>query len=72
MSGALTAPFAWYGGKQRLTRFVLPLVPEHYDACVETFFGACTMFWRLRELKAEEADISEQIERSQGPKPLPI
>lgn len=72
MSGALTAPFAWYGGKQRLPRFLLPLVPEHYDACVEPFFGACAMYWRLRELKAAEADLSEQIERSQGPKPLPL
>lgn len=62
MGSAPTAPYAWYGGKQRLTRFLLPLVPETYTAYVEPYFGAGTMFWRLPPVKDEVInDLDEDL-----------
>lgn len=47
-------------------------IKRQYDAIESGAVDMTLVGDRLRELKAEEADLSEQIERSQGPKPLPL
>lgn len=37
-------PFAYYGGKQKMIRHIMPLIPEHTLYC-EPFCGGAAVFW---------------------------
>jgi DNA adenine methylase len=48
----MNTPITYYGGKQRMLRHILPLVPEHflYD---EPFFGSGSVFWAKEPARVE-------------------
>ena len=48
----LKSPIKWQGGKARLRRIILPLIPEH-TCYVEPFFGAGWVFFAKPKSKAE-------------------
>lgn len=37
-------PITYYGGKQKLIKHLLPLIPEH-NLYAEPFFGGGALFW---------------------------
>lgn len=50
--GYLKTPITYYGGKQKLLSFILPLIPEH-TSYVEPFFGGGAVFWAKEPSKLE-------------------
>lgn len=40
----LKTPIAYYGGKQQMLKYILPLIPEH-EQYVEPFIGGGAVFW---------------------------
>ena len=57
----LKSPIKWQGGKARLRRVILPLIPEH-TCYVEPFFGAGWVFFAKPKSKAEViADVNAEL-----------
>jgi len=45
MRNRITQPFSYYGGKQRLSSHIIPLIPKHL-VYIEPFFGGGTIFFK--------------------------
>ncbi|WP_212906619.1 DNA adenine methylase [Capnocytophaga stomatis] len=45
-------PISYYGGKQTMLPYILPLIPEH-QIYVEPFFGGGAVFWAKQPAKSE-------------------
>jgi DNA adenine methylase len=57
----LKTPITYYGGKQKMLRYILPLVPEH-KIYVEPFFGGGAVFWAKEPAKIEFVnDINGEV-----------
>lgn len=52
MKRKLTSPLKWYGGKTRLARKLIPLIPEH-DTYVEVFGGSAALLFARDRSKLE-------------------
>ncbi len=48
----MKTPISYYGGKQSMLKYILPLIPEH-TVYVEPFFGGGSVFWAKDAIKAE-------------------
>lgn len=48
----LRTPISYYGGKQTMLSYLLPLVPEH-EIYTEAFFGGGALFWAKKKSKVE-------------------
>jgi DNA adenine methylase len=48
----MKTPITYYGGKQKMLRYILPLIPEH-RIYVEPFFGGGAVFWAKKPAKVE-------------------
>jgi DNA adenine methylase len=48
----MKTPISYYGGKQSMLKYILPMIPEH-QAYVEPFFGGGAVFWAKQPLKVE-------------------
>jgi DNA adenine methylase len=48
----LKTPITYYGGKQQMLRYILPLIPVH-QIYVEPFFGGGAVFWAKAPAKVE-------------------
>jgi len=48
----MKTPLTYYGGKQRMLKFILPLIPEHDSYC-EPFIGGGAVFWAKKEARVE-------------------
>jgi len=48
----LKTPIAYYGGKQMMLKYILPLIPEH-EQYVEPFIGGGAVFWAKTPSKYE-------------------
>jgi DNA adenine methylase len=57
-SSLLSSPFKWVGGKSRLRKHIIPLIPEH-TCYVEPFGGAA---WVLFGKKPSEVEILNDID----------
>lgn len=52
MKTTMKTPISYYGGKQSMLKYILPLIPEH-KVYVEPFFGGGAVFWAKDPIKAE-------------------
>ncbi len=52
MKTYLRTPISYYGGKQKMLRHILPLIPEH-ETYTEPFFGGGAVFWAKPPSKVE-------------------
>lgn len=48
----LRTPITYYGGKQRMLGYILPLIPDH-TLYVEAFSGGAAVFFAKKPSKAE-------------------
>ena len=48
----MRTPIAYYGGKQALLSYILPLVPDH-KIYTEIFAGGASLFWAKKPAKNE-------------------
>lgn len=48
----MKTPLTYYGGKQLLCKYILPLIPEHAHY-IEPFFGGGAVFWAKNQVKYE-------------------
>jgi DNA adenine methylase len=48
----LKTPITYYGGKQKMLKYILPLIPEH-TIYTEAFFGGGAVFWAKKPVKIE-------------------
>ncbi|MDR2806244.1 MAG: DNA adenine methylase [Dysgonamonadaceae bacterium] len=48
----LKTPITYYGGKQKMLEYILPLIPEH-QIYSEAFFGGGAVFWAKEPAKVE-------------------
>jgi DNA adenine methylase len=48
----LKTPITYYGGKQKMLQYILPLIPEH-NIYVEPFLGGGAVFWAKKPSKVE-------------------
>jgi DNA adenine methylase len=48
----MKTPITYYGGKQQMLRYILPLIPEH-KIYTEAFFGGGAVFWAKEPAKIE-------------------
>lgn len=48
----MKTPIAYYGGKQRMVKNILPLIPPH-KIYIEPFFGGGAIFWAKKRSKVE-------------------
>lgn len=55
----MKTPISYYGGKQSMLKYILPLIPEH-QPYVEPFFGGGAVFW------AKEPAVSEVVNDANG------
>src|SRR5271157_1586608 len=57
----------WPGGKRRLVRYILPLLPEKYDCYFEPFLGSGALFFSLQPriafLSDNNADLISMYEQ---------
>jgi DNA adenine methylase len=54
-------PLTYYGGKQRLVKFILPKIPPH-TLYVEPFLGGGAIFWNKEPSKGEVLnDVNGEI-----------
>lgn len=51
----------WVGGKNRLFKYLRPLVPEQFDAYYEPFLGSGAVFFGLRPRRAFLSDINPHL-----------
>lgn len=49
----LKAPFGWVGGKSKLSRDIIGLIPEEHKLYVEVFGGAASVFYAKQRSKLE-------------------
>lgn len=60
-SGPLKTPISYYGGKQQMLRYILPLIPEHHLYC-EPFCGGAAVYWSKPQSKIEVInDTNEEL-----------
>ncbi|KAB2918673.1 MAG: DNA adenine methylase [Bacteroidetes bacterium] len=52
MKGQLTTPITYYGGKQKMLKHILPLIPQHSLYC-EPFLGGGAVFWAKKPSPVE-------------------
>jgi len=52
MQKKFNTPFSYYGGKQTMAKYILPLIPEH-TTYVEPFVGGGAIFWLKKPSKVE-------------------
>ena len=45
-------PISYYGGKQIMLKYILPLIPEH-QIYTEAFFGGGAVFWAKEPSQTE-------------------
>lgn len=45
-------PISYYGGKQTMLPYILPLIPKH-EIYTESFFGGGAVFWAKTPVKTE-------------------
>lgn len=45
-------PITWYGGKQQMLKYILPIIPEH-KVYTESFFGGGAVFFAKPPVKCE-------------------
>ena len=45
-------PISYYGGKQTMLPYILPLIPKH-EVYTESFFGGGAVFWAKEQVKTE-------------------
>jgi DNA adenine methylase len=56
----MKTPIRWYGGKQRMLKYILPLVPEH-TTYTESFFGGGALYFTKEPVQVEVInDISKE------------
>lgn len=48
----MKTPITYYGGKQKMLKIILPMIPEH-DIYVEPFFGGGAVFWAKEPVNVE-------------------
>ncbi|MDR1644233.1 MAG: DNA adenine methylase [Tannerellaceae bacterium] len=48
----LKTPVTYYGGKQKMLRYILPLIPQH-QIYIEPFFGGGAVFWAKEPARVE-------------------
>jgi DNA adenine methylase len=48
----IKTPISYYGGKQSMLKYILPMIPEH-TVYVEPFFGGGAVFWAKEPKKSE-------------------
>jgi len=48
----IKTPISYYGGKQSMLKYILPIIPPH-EVYVETFFGGGAVFWAKEMVKVE-------------------
>ena len=48
----LKTPISYYGGKQKMLKHILPLIPQHH-LYVEPFFGGGAVFWAKEPCEVE-------------------
>lgn len=46
-------PFGRTGGKSRLVKKLIPLIPTHYESYIEPFVGAGSIFYNTKKVKLE-------------------
>lgn len=57
----MKTPLTYYGGKQKMLKYILPLVPDH-SVYNEPFFGGGALFWVKKEVRCEMInDINDNI-----------
>ena len=61
MQEKLTPPITWCGGKRRLLKDIIPLIPEFKGIYYEPFIGAGAVFLELRPKNAIISDINPDI-----------
>lgn len=61
-STKLKAPFAWIGGKSKLAKDIIELIPKDHTTYVEVFGGALSVFYGKERSKLEVVnDINSQL-----------
>lgn len=56
-----TTPLTYYGGKQKMLKHILPLIPEH-ATYIEPFFGGGSVFWNKEPSNFEVVnDINHRL-----------
>jgi DNA adenine methylase len=48
----MKTPITWYGGKQNMLQYILPIIPEH-NLYTESFFGGGAVYFSKEPVKAE-------------------
>lgn len=57
----MKTPISYYGGKQRMLKYLLPLIPEH-TTYVEAYAGGAALYWAKEPSKIEVInDIDSEI-----------
>ena len=57
----MKTPITYYGGKQQMLRYILPLIPKH-SIYTEAFFGGGAVFWAKELAKVEFInDINAEV-----------
>lgn len=53
-------PFAYYGGKAKMIKHILPLIPKHKIYC-EPFCGGASVFWHKEPVKIEVLNDKNEL-----------
>jgi len=48
----IKTPITYYGGKQKMLKYILPLIPKH-SIYTEAFFGGGAVFWGKQPARVE-------------------
>jgi DNA adenine methylase len=48
----MKTPITYYGGKQKMLKHILPMIPKH-TCYVEPFVGGGAVFWAKQQAKVE-------------------
>lgn len=57
----MKTPITYYGGKQNMLKYILPLIPEH-DVYIEPYFGGGAVFFAKQQSKIEIInDINDNV-----------